>query len=133
MRRSMAPALLAVALLAPMSNAQPPEWAGARTVSVELSNFRFTPATLTLQHGVVYRLRFSNAASGGHDFVAREFFAGANIAPEDRAKVRNGGVNVDGKETVEVRLMAGRPGTYKSHCSHFMHSSFGMTGTIVVR
>ncbi|WP_019833520.1 cupredoxin domain-containing protein [Sphingomonas sp. PR090111-T3T-6A] len=133
MRRLMAPALLAVALLAPMSNAQPPEWTGAQTVSVELSNFKFTPATLTLQHGVVYRLRLSNTSSGGHDFVAKEFFAGASIAPEDRAKIRNGGIDVDGKETVEVRLVAGQPGTYKSHCSHFMHSSFGMTGTIVVR
>src|SRR5262249_40118860 len=133
MRRLMAPALLAAALLAPTSNAQPPEWTSAQTVPVELSNFKFTPATLTLQHGMVYRLRFSNAASGGHDFVAQDFFAGANIAPEDRAKVRNGGVDVDGKETVEVRLVVGPPGTYKSHCSHFMHSSFGMTGTIVVQ
>lgn len=133
MRRLMAPALLAAALLAPMSNAQPPEWAGAQTVSVELSNFKFTPATLTLQHGVVYRLRFSNSSSGGHDFVAKEFFAAANIAPEDRAEVKNGGIDLDGKDVVEVRLVAGQPGTYKSHCSHFMHSSFGMTGTIVVQ
>lgn len=132
MRRLIAPALLAVALLAPTSKAQPPEWAGAQTVSVELSNFKFTPATLTLQHGMVYRIRFSNVASGGHDFVAKEFFASANIAPEDRAKVRNGGVDVDSKDTVEVRLVA-KAGTYKSHCSHFMHSVFGMVGKIVVQ
>ena len=133
MRRLMVSVLFAAALSASTSNAQPPEWASAQTVSVELSSFKFTPATLTLQHGVVYRIRFTNMSSGGHDFVAKEFFAGANIAPEDRSKVKNGGIDVDGKDSVEVRLVAGQPGTYKSHCSHFMHSSFGMTGTIVVQ
>jgi plastocyanin len=25
------------------------------------------------------------------------------------------------------------PGTYKFHCTHFLHSAFGMTGEAVVR
>ena len=133
MRCLMVPVLFVAALSASTSNAQPPEWGGAQTVSIELSSFKFTPATLTLQHGVVYRIRFSNTSSGGHDFVAKEFFAGTNIAPDDRAKIKNGGIDVDGGETVEVRLVASQPGTYKTHCSHFMHSMFGMTGTIVVQ
>lgn len=133
MRRLMVPVLFVVALSASSIHAQPPEGGGAQAVSVELSSFKFSPATLTLQHGVVYRIRFSNTSHGGHDFVAKEFFAGASIAPQDRAKVKNGGIDVDGGETVEVQLVAGQPGTYKSHCSHFMHSMFGMTGTIVVQ
>ena len=35
-------------------------------------------------------------------------------------------------ELVE-RLVVNRIGTYDVHCSHFMHSIFGMKGKIVVR
>ena len=102
------------------------------SLTVEMSNFKFTPGTLTLARGRPYVIRFVNRASGGHDFVAKAFFASATIAPEDRAKVRNGEIELDGGETTEVHLIANTAGTYKSHCSHFMHSAFGMTGTVVV-
>lgn len=107
--------------------AQPPQ-----RLTVELSNFKFTPGTLTLARGRPYVIHFVNAASGGHDFVAKDFFAAATIAPEDRAKVKNGEIELDGGETADVHLVANSAGTYKSHCSHFMHSAFGMTGTVVV-
>ncbi len=37
-----------------------------------------------------------------------------------------------GRATRSITLVP-RAGTYRLHCSHFLHSSFGMTGTIVVR
>ncbi len=104
-----------------------------QALTVEMSNFKFNPSALTLKHGQSYVLHFVNAASGGHDFVAKEFFASSTIAPEDRAKVKNGEVELSGGESADVHLVANTPGTYKSHCSHFMHSSFGMTGEIVVQ
>ena len=104
-----------------------------QAINVDLSNFKFTPATLTLTHGRSYVLHFVNSSSGGHDFVAKEFFDAASIAPEDRAKVKHGEVELDGGESTDIHIVAGAPGSYKSHCSHFMHSSFGMTGTIVVQ
>jgi plastocyanin len=105
----------------------------AQAITVDMSNFKFTPATVTLTHGRPYVLHFVNSASGGHDFVAKEFFGAATIAPEDRAKVKNGEVELDGGESADIHLVANTPGSYKSHCSHFMHSSFGMTGTVVVQ
>jgi uncharacterized cupredoxin-like copper-binding protein len=104
-----------------------------QAITVDLSNFKFTPATLTLTHGRSYVLHFVNSSSGGHDFVAKEFFDAASIAPEDRAKVKHGEVELDGGESADIHIVAGTPGSYKSHCSHFMHSSFGMTGTVVVQ
>lgn len=104
----------------------------AQAVTVELSSFKFTPATLTVTHGRAYVIHFVNSSSGGHDFVAKEFFAAATIAPEDRAKVAKGEVELGGGESADIHLVPNSPGTYKSHCSHFMHSSFGMTGTVVV-
>lgn len=104
-------------------------------VSVELSSFAFTPKVLTLDHGRAYALHLSNSAKGGHDFVAKEFFAAATIAPEDKAKVdAKGGVDMPGRQTTVIHLTApANPGTYRVHCSHFMHESFGMVGEIDVK
>jgi hypothetical protein len=42
-------------------------------------------------------------------------------------------VAVSGGEDVFVRLVPERAGSFASHCSHFMHGTFGMTGTILVQ
>ena len=130
MRRSI---LFSALLAAFASGAATAQGTPPQVLTVEMSNFKFTPATLTLMHGRPYVLHFVNSASGGHDFVAKEFFAASTIAPEDRAKVKNGEVELSGGESADIHLVANTAGTYKSHCSHFMHSSFGMTGTVVVQ
>jgi len=104
----------------------------SQSITVQLSSFKFTPATLTLMHGRPYVIHFTNTSSGGHDFVAKDFFAAATIAPEDRGKVAKGGVSLSGGESTDIHLVPNTPGTYKSHCSHFMHSGFGMKGQVVV-
>lgn len=114
----------ALALAAPMQ--------APATITVTLANFKYAPEAIALQHGQPYVLRLVNSAGGGHDFVAREFFAAAAVAAEDRAKLKKGGVEVPGGETVEIRLTAPPAGSYTLHCSHFMHSTFGMKGEITV-
>lgn len=125
-------ALCLAVLAATPGQAQAPDWAGAQPVTIQLSSFKFNPAVTTLHHGTAYRLHLENSSSGGHDFVAKELFAKSLIAPSDGAKIHSGGIDVDGKESVDVRFMPQQPGTYKIHCSHFMHSTFGMKGQIVV-
>jgi len=66
-------------------------------LSVEFSNFEFSPNTLTFEHGRTYRLHLTNTSSGGHDFTAPEFFAGSTIDKGDRQFV------VDGKNSAECR------------------------------
>jgi uncharacterized cupredoxin-like copper-binding protein len=126
--RLLVPALL-IALAAGVS---PAGAADSATVAIDLSNFKFTPSAVTLKSGQPYVLHISNKASGGHDLVAKAFFAAATIAPADRERVSHGEVELKGGETVDVHLTAPAAGTYEMHCSHFMHASFGMTGTIVV-
>ncbi len=133
MRRLMLPTLLATVLTSTMGQTQPPAWDQAKPISIELSNFKFTPSTMTLQRGTAYRIHLANSSSGGHNFVAKEFFAGSTVDPEDQGKIKDGGVDLAGGEAVDIRLVANQPGTYKTHCSHFMHTSFGMTGTITVQ
>ena len=137
MRRAMStvliPAFLVAALGATTGAAQTPDWSQAKPLTIELSSFKFTPASEALQRGTPYRLHLVNTSAGGHDFVAKEFFAGSMVAPEDRAKITNGGVDVGAGESVDVRLIPNRAGSFKLHCSHFLHSSFGMTGTITIQ
>ena len=107
--------------------------AAPRFVSVELSNFEFSPSSLTFDHGRTYRLHLTNTSSGGHDFTAPEFFADSTIYKGDREFVADGKIRLGGGQSVDITLTPQEPGTYELHCSHFMHGAFGMRGTISVR
>lgn len=126
--------LLAFALLALTSSARAaPDWGAAHEVEIRLSNFAFTPDRIELKSGEAYRLHIVNTASGGHNFDAPQFFAAAQIAPSDQSKIAKGTIELKAGESADIRLVAPAAGSYKLHCSHFMHSTFGMTGEIVVR
>lgn len=103
--------------------------AAPTVVAITLSSFKFAPSTIRLHHGQHYQLRLTNSGGGGHDFVAPEFFAAAKVAG---GSVSGGEVDVDGHASVTIDLIAPPPGRYRVHCSHFMHSTFGMKGEIVV-
>lgn len=110
--------------------AQPDE---PRRVEIDLSSFKYEPATITLDHGVPYVMHFVNTSGKSHDFVAKSFFAAAKVADEDRPRMTDGGVELEGNQSVDIHLTAPQPGTYDVHCSHFMHAAFGMKATIIVR
>ncbi len=106
--------------------------AHVQLIAVEMSNFAFAPAKLELLAGSDYQLHLVNTSSKGHDFAAPELFAAATVAPDDRAKVVDGKVEVEGGQTVDIRFTPQKKGIYKIRCTHFLHTSFGMTGTAVV-
>ena len=101
-------------------------------VDIHLSNFRITPNIIRLTHSRAYVLRFANDAGGGHNFVAKSFFAAAGLDPQTRVRVARGGIEVPGNGAVEIRLIAPGPGRYKVKCTHFLHAGFGMKGEIFV-
>ena len=100
-------------------------------VDVVLSDFAFTPQALHLRQGRPYRLRFVNQGTGGHNFTAPEFFAVARIDPADIGAVAGGRVELARGESREVRLVPAA-GAYRVVCTHPLHTSFGMVGSIVV-
>ena len=121
----------ALILIASAGAAQaPPDFSHAAAAEVVLQSFSFTPATLHLRAGVPVRLTIRDA-KGGHNFSAPAFFKAARIAPEDAAKVRGGKIELGGGEAVTLRLIPAA-GTYKLTCTHILHTSFGMKGSIVV-
>ena len=94
------------------------------TVTIALSNYRFDPAAIRLQHGQPYVLRLVNRSGGGHSFVAPQFLAAAGVA--------SGAIEVPGGAAVDVPIVAPAPGRYKLKCGHFLHPTFGMKGAIIV-
>ena len=105
----------------------------ADKVTVTMANFNFTPEELHLAAGRSTTIHFVNNGSGGHDFTAPEFFAAATMDAANRAKVggAEGRVSLGKRESIDV-ILTPKAGTYKVHCSHFMHSSLGMRGKIMV-
>ncbi|HEY1071894.1 cupredoxin domain-containing protein [Brevundimonas sp.] len=108
----------------------PVQQASPSVIEVQLKNYAFVPSALRLRRGVPVVLRLVDA-SGSHSFSAPELFAASTLDPATAAMIRNGKVEV-GEEGVELRLTPNTPGTYAFHCTHFMHSAFGMKGTAVV-
>ena len=121
----------ALAQNAPVPDA--PDWSSAPTVPLVMANYSFSPDALQFHANMPYRLRLTNNAGGGHSFDAPEFFAAVSVAPEDRAKIVKGEIEIASGTSVEVKFVPKVSGTYPFHCSHFLHASFGMTGTVVVK
>jgi plastocyanin len=131
--RSLALAATLAAFALPAAAQTAPDWSKAETLTVSMSNYAFTPATLYLKANQPYKLVFTSTVMKDHDFNAPELFAAGLIDPEDAGKVSKGTVEVDDGGTVAVHFMPTRPGTYNFNCDHFMHAMLGMKGSAVVQ
>jgi uncharacterized cupredoxin-like copper-binding protein len=103
----------------------------AEMITVRLSNFAYDPDHLRLRANVPVRLRLVNDSSGRHDFSAPAFFA-ASTYPQGSSAPPDGDISVGSDETVELAVVPRKPGSYPLRCTHFLHSLFGMHGTIEV-
>jgi uncharacterized cupredoxin-like copper-binding protein len=120
---------LSAALLGSAAAAQAQE-----QIHVSLTTYAFTPSTITLKVGTPYRLHLTNDSGKSHDFTAGAFFAASTVTPEDKAKVEEGSeIDLDAGQSVDITVTPNRAGTYPLTCSHFLHATFGMKGTIVVQ
>jgi len=109
------------------------DWSKAQMIDIAMSDFNFAPANLQLRANQPYRLHLTNSSSHGHDFAAPTLFAAAAVAPDDQSKIEDGSVEVAGGQSIDVKFVPNAAGTYKFHCSHFLHSAFGMTGQASVQ
>jgi plastocyanin len=117
------PALAALTLAATSPAAAQP---AVQTIDVQ--SFSFAPKPIHLAAGRPVTLALVNHSGGGHDFTAPEFFAYSTITA---GQAPNGKIALPAHATRTITLIP-RAGTYKAHCSHFLHTSFGMTDMIVV-
>jgi plastocyanin len=113
----MLPTLLLTTLA--LAGAAPPA-----AVTVNLTNYRFNPAIIQLEHGQPYRLHLVNASTRKHNFVAPEFLVAAG-AGRRAVEVPDGGV-------ADIAIIAPAAGAYKVKCTHFTHALRGMKGRILI-
>ena len=126
---AIAAGAVASVLAAGATSAQP---AAPTVIEVQLSSFRYSPATIELNQGQPYVLRLTNSGGHSHDLKAKAFFQTVSLAPDSAAKVQDGDVEVGGGQTVDVALTPNTAGSYEMHCTHPMHSVLGMKGQIIV-
>jgi uncharacterized cupredoxin-like copper-binding protein len=107
------------------------DFSQATPIEVKLSSYKFTPSTVRLKAGRAYALELVNEASKHHTFAAPEFFAAAKVAPGDAAKIAEGEVELDPRQSVTIHLIPSA-GQYKLACTMFGHALLGMKGTINV-
>jgi len=107
------------------------DFSNAQRVEVSLDNFDFAPRDLQLVAGEPIELVLTNVSGGGHNLAASEFFAAAQIRPEDAELVREGLLELGGGESVSVFLIPSA-GSYDTVCTHLGHGALGMTGSITV-
>ena len=120
---------VALSVLSASGAAAQPAAAG---IDIIMSNYKFSPSTLHLHHGVTYVLTLHNQSGGGHSFEAGAFLAGVQLPPQDRGRISDGKIEVPAGGQVSVSVTPSTPGTFRFHCTHPLHSVFGMTGSIVV-
>jgi len=97
-------------------------------VTINVWSFGFGPKPLHLRAGQPVTLSFVNASGSNHDFTAHSFFANARVVS---GSAPDGEIDLKPHETRTITLVP-RAGTYKAHCSHFMHKQMGMQDDIVV-
>jgi plastocyanin len=110
--------------LAPLASAQ----AQPATQVVDVASFSFAPKPIHLAAGRPVTLIFVNHSGSGHDFTAQRFFANSRIVAGSAAE---GEIELGPHQTRSVTLVPSA-GTYKAHCSHFMHKQLGMSDAIIV-
>jgi plastocyanin len=122
--------MASIGLAAGAADAQTP---GATVVTVQLSEYKFSPAEIDLDHGHSYVLRVVNTGGKAHDLSAKAFFQTVSLAADSGGQVKDGEVEVAMGESADVALVPNQPGTYEMHCTHPLHAMLGMKGKIVVR
>jgi len=102
-------------------------------IVITLADYAFTPGTLDLKAGGTYQMHFVNNGAKDHNFSAPEFFASAQIASDDQAKVTKGVVALGSGQSVDITVTPGQAGNFPVECTHFMHKMMGMHGNILVQ
>jgi len=103
----------------------------AKVVTEQTVEYRFLPAELAFQAGVLYRLHLENPGREMHEFTAPDFFRSVEV--KNPEVLSQGGTDVllqpgDQKDVLFVPRAAGR---FRLTCAD--HDWAGMVGEIVVR
>jgi len=123
----MKPLLLAAAAIAISIPAAAQK--ATTVVPIVLYSYGYVPAPIILQAGEPVTMVFSNRSNKRHEFKAVDFFRLAKIIS---GSPHEGEIHLSPGQTTSVTLVPAQ-GTYRVHCSHFLHTQLGMETRIFVR
>ncbi len=111
--------LLAVVVISGCVGQQVQPTDGAvREFNIESSEFKFNPASITVNKGDRVKVNFKNVGSTGHNFVIGELGVSTKV------------IHAGFTETVEFTV--GKSGTFAFYCSVPGHRAAGMEGQISI-
>ena len=113
------------------------DWDAKKELTIELSEFAFTPKDITLEAGQPYVLKVVNKGTVKHEFTAEDFFGSVAFRKAEDASAEFKApapreVEVFAGKTIELYLIPTRAGTYELVCEIEGHFEAGMFGTITV-
>jgi uncharacterized cupredoxin-like copper-binding protein len=126
-----------VLLTACASKASQPE----TELIVEMSDFAYSPSSITLPAGQPVTLSLNNTGKIEHDFVVEAIDATTEVIQDNGSNAhhahgaeQNYDLHVSARpgETSIVQLTIAEPGTYKIICSVPGHKEAGMIGELIV-
>ena len=126
--------------LAACSSALPTK-AGPQEITVEVSEFKFQPATIEVAAGSPVKITMRNQSAVEHDWnIMKIPAAGIKSLSQSAMEHDMGGAN---QPELHMSAMMGqiaqmeftptRPGTYEFYCAVVGHKESGMVGTLVVK
>jgi len=113
------------------------DWDTAQELTIEMTEFSFTPAEFGLVAGQPYVLTVVNVGTVKHEFTAGDFFASAAFRKAEDASGEFKApapleVEVFAGQQIELFLIPTEAGTYDLVCEIEGHFEAGMFGTITV-
>lgn len=112
------------------------DWSEMETVSVALTEFSFSPATLVFREGVPYKLKIANKGKMKHYFVSEAFFKAiatrklqSNTDGEIKAPYFSA-IEVFPGRSLDLYFIPVKTGTYDLVCTMEGHAEEGMRGHI---
>ncbi|HKX11476.1 MAG TPA: cupredoxin domain-containing protein [Stellaceae bacterium] len=106
------------------------DWSKATVVTVVLTEYNFTPNTLSFTRGLPYRLHLENRGKELHKFTAADFFKAVTLRIPEALILEGREVVLHPGEQKDVYLVPQRPGRYSLICAD--HDWTGMTGAITI-
>ena len=98
-------------------------------VPVALYSYGYAPDPIVLRAGRPVTMVFTNRSDDRHEFKAKAFFRAAQIVS---GSAHEGEIHLRPRQSTSITLIPAR-GSYRVHCSHFLHTQFGMETTLYVR
>jgi uncharacterized cupredoxin-like copper-binding protein len=109
-----------------------------KTVTLNLTEFQFQPADITINVGQPIKLVLKNNGTVLHDFVSmdakvevKEEHGAEHAMPGMAEPALHAAVEAGKQSTLE--FTATEPGTYTFYCTESGHQEAGMTGKLIVK